>query len=176
MDFYAHSVAKRMDKDVAELVVMVLSRPRNEKLIKDIQAAGAQVRLITDGDVAGAIAPCLPQSGIDLLMGIGASAEGVLAAVAIKCLGGEMQARLKPKDKQQEAELKAMGIKDINRILRLEDLATGNDLTFTATGVLDGPLLKGVRYTAGYCVTHSVVMRVKTGTIRFLETHHRLHQ
>ncbi len=168
------AVAKRLKKDVSELVVMVLNRPRHDHLIKDIRASGARVRLITDGDVAGAIAPCLPESGIDLLMGIGASAEGVLAAVAIKCLGGEMQARLAPKNEEQKQELKNMGIKDVNKILTLEDLAKGQDLTFTATGVIDGPLLKGVRYEADYCVTHSVVMRVKTGTIRFLETRHRL--
>ncbi len=167
-------VAGRLGKEVAEIVVMVLNRPRHEKLINEIRAAGARVRLITDGDVAGAIAPSLPDSGIDLLMGIGASAEGVLASPAIKSLGGELQARLKPKDQAQMEELRQMGITDPDKILTLEDLAGGQDLTFTATGVIDGPLLKGVRYTADYCITHSVVIRVKSGTIRFLETHHRL--
>lgn len=167
-------VAERLRKDITEIVVMVLNRPRHEKLISEIRAVGARVRLITDGDVAGAIAPSLPDSGIDLLMGVGASAEGVLASPAIKCLGGEMQTRLKPKDAAQIEELRQMGIDDANKILTLEDLAKGRELTFTATGVIDGPLLKGVRYTADYCITHSLVIRVKSGTIRFLETHHRL--
>lgn len=167
-------VAERLHKEISEMVVLVLNRPRHEKLIAEIRATGARVRFISDGDVAGAIAPSLPDSGIDLLMGIGASAEAVLASPAIKCFGGDFQARLKPKDDAQAEELRQMGIVDIDKILTLEDLAKGNDLTFTATGVIDGPLLKGVRYTADYCITHSVVMRVKTGTIRFLETHHRL--
>ncbi len=167
-------VAERLEKEVSELVVVVLDRPRHEQLIKDIRAAGARVRLISDGDVAGAIAPSIFDSGIDLLMGVGASAEGVLAATAIKCLGGELQCRLKPKDEAQIERLKQMGIADVNKILMLEDLAKGENLTFTATGVIDGPLLKGVRYTANHCITHSVVMRVKSGTVRFIETHHRL--
>lgn len=167
-------VAERLKKEVSELVVIVMDRPRHDQLIKDIRAAGARVLLITDGDVAGAIAPSLPDSGVDLLMGIGASAEGVLASVAIKCLGGDFQCRLAPKDDAQREELRQMGIQDIEKILRLEDLAKGQDLTFTATGVIDGPLLKGVRYTANYCITHSVVMRVKTGTVRWLETRHKI--
>jgi fructose-1,6-bisphosphatase II len=168
------TVAKRLQKDMGEMVVLVLDRPRHEQLVKEIRSAGARVRFITDGDVAGAIAPSLQESGIDLLMGIGASAEGVLASVAIKCLGGDFQAKFAPKDEEQKQELRQMGIQDFDKILTLEDLAKGNELTFTATGIIDGPLLKGVRYTADYCLTHSVVMRVKTGTIRFIETHHRL--
>ena len=168
------AAARALGKDVSELVVVMLDRPRHEELKKQIRAAGARVRLISDGDVAGAIAPSLPDSGIDMLYNTGASAEAVLAAAAIKCLGGDFQARLAPKDDKQRDQLKAMGITDIDKILTLEDLAKGSDLTFTATGVIDGPLLKGVRYTADYCVTHSVVMRVKSGTVRFLETHHKL--
>jgi fructose-1,6-bisphosphatase II len=168
------AVAARLKKDVSEMVILLLDRPRHEALIREIRTIGARVRLISDGDVAGAIAPSLPESGIDMLIGTGASAEAVLAAAAIKCLGGEFQARLKPKDEKEIDRLRAMGITDIGKKLTLEDLAKGKDLTFTATGVIDGPLLRGVRYTADYCITHSVVMRVKTGTIRFLETHHKL--
>lgn len=168
------NVALKLDKEISELVVMVLDRPRHADLIKQVREAGARVRLISDGDVAGAIAPSVWESGIDLLMGIGASAEAVLASIAIKCLGGDFQARLKPKDEEQRERLNKMGIKDIEKILTIEDLAHGEDLTFTATGVIDGPLLKGVRYTANHCITHSVVMRVRSGTVRFMETHHKL--
>ncbi len=169
-------VATCLGKDAREMVVIVLDRPRHESLIQEIRNASARVVLITDGDVAGAIAPCLPHSGIDILFGIGASAEAVLASVAIKCLGGGFQARLMPKDDTQYGLLASLGMSDsdIQKKLTLEDLAKGQDLTFTATGVLDGPMLRGVRYTADYCITHSVVMRVKSGTVRFLETHHTL--
>lgn len=167
-------VAKALGKPVEEIVVMVLDRPRHEKLIQEIRASGARVRLISDGDVAGAIAPSMIGSGIDLLLGTGASAEAVLASVAIKCLGGDFQARLAPKNDDQIKELKEMGIDDYTKILSLEDLAKGNNLTFTATGVIDGPLLRGVRYERNVCITHSVVMRVATGTVRFLETRHRI--
>ncbi len=168
------AVAERLGKQVSEMVVVMLDRPRHEELKKELRASGARVRLISDGDVAGAIAPCLPESGIDLLINTGASAEAVLAAVAIKCLGGDFQARLAPKDDKQKEVLRQMGIVDASKILTLEDLAKGDDLTFTATGVIDGPLLRGVRYADGYGTTYSVVMRVKSGTVRFLETRHRL--
>ncbi len=167
-------VAEKLGKTIDELVVIVLDRPRHEQLISQIRKTGARVRLITDGDVAGAIAPSLPDSGIDPLMGVGASAEAVLASVAIKCLGGGFQARLAPKNAEQEQLLRDMGIADATKKLLLEDLAKGEDLTFTATGVIDGPLLKGVRYTSERCITHSVVMRVRSGTVRFIETQHRL--
>ena len=166
-------VAKKLEKDVTQMVVIMLDRPRHADLVEEIRTVGARIRFISDGDVAGAIAPSLPDSGEDMLINIGASAEAVLAATAIKCLGGDFQARLWPKNVDQKNMLEDMGL-DINKKLTLEDLASGKDLTFTATGVVDGPLLKGVRYTADYCITHSVVMRVKTGTIRFLETHHKL--
>jgi len=168
------NVAKALEKEVSELVVVVLGRPRHEQLIEEIRQAGARVRLITDGDVAGAIAPSLPDSGIDLLMGIGASAEGVLAAVAIKALGGELQCRLAPKDDKQRQRIIKMNITDPDKKLLIEDLAKGDKLSFTATGVIDGPLLRGVRYTADYVITYSVVIRVMSGTVRFIETHHKL--
>ena len=169
-----NNVAARLQKEVSKITVLVLDRPRHEKLIQEIRVSGARVRLITDGDVAGAIAPCLPNSGIDMLMGVGASAEGVLAAVAVKCLGGDLQCRLAPPNAEHMARVRDMGITDINKKLTLEDLAKGSDLTFTATGVLEGPLLKGVQWGMGHITTHSVVMRVKTGTVRFLEMMHRV--
>jgi len=167
-------VAIKLDKKISELVIMVLNRPRHEKLIKEIRATKARICLISDGDVAGAIAPSINESGVDLLMGIGASAEAVLASTAIKCLGGDFQAKFWPKDKEQEKRLKQMGHKNLNKIFSVDDLTKGKILTFTATGIIDGPLLKGVRFTANHIITHSVVMRVKTGTVRFLETYHKL--
>jgi len=167
-------VATALEKDVSEIVVMMLDRPRHESLIKEVRDAGARVRLISDGTIAAAIATCMPESGIDLLMGTGGSAEAVIVAAALKCLGGDMQVRLAPKDDVQRQRLVGMGIDDPDKKLDLNDLAAGEDLTFTATGIVDGPILKGVRHTADYCITHSVVMRVKTGTVRFLETKHRI--
>jgi len=167
-------VAGALEKDISEIVVMILDRPRHESLVREVRDAGARVRLISDGTVAAAIATCMPESGIDLMMGTGGSAEAVIVATALKCLGGDMQVRLAPKDDAQRQRLLDAGIVDPDKKLTLEDLAAGKDLTFTATGVVDGPLLRGVRYTADHCITHSVVMRVKTGTVRFLETKHRI--
>jgi len=166
------AVAAALEKDVSEMTIVVLDRPRHDALIQQIRAVGARVLLISDGDVAGAISCSMEDSPIDMLMGIGASAEAVLAAVAIKCLGGDMVCRLAPKDADQRTSLLEAGIFP-DKLLTLEDLAAGEDLTFTATGVIDGPLLQGIRYEPNHTITHSVVMRVKTGTVRFLETKHR---
>jgi len=167
------AVAEKLGKPIEDMTIVVLDRPRHEALIQEIREVGARVFLITDGDVAGAIACSLESSPIDMLLGIGASAEGVLAAVAIKCLGGDLQCRLAPKNEEQRQEVIDMGC-DPEKILHLEDLAAGEDLTFTATGVLDGPLLQGVTYQSGTMKTYSVVMRVETGTVRFLETIHKV--
>jgi fructose-1,6-bisphosphatase II len=166
------AVAERLGKDIADMTILVMDRPRHDALIAEIREAGARVMLITDGDVAGAICCSLDESPVDMLMGIGASAEGVLAAVAIKCLGGDLQCRLAPKDDAQRTLLVDAGI-DPDKLLLLDDLASGTDLTFTATGILDGPLLQGIRTGADTITTHSVVMRVKTGTVRYLTTRHR---
>lgn len=154
--------AKALGKDIREITVMVLDRERHKDLISQIRKAGARVRLITDGDVAGAIAPCLPDSGIDLLMGIGASTEAVLAAAAVKILGGEILCRFHSEK-----------IKD-RKIYAARDLAKGKNLTFTATGVIDGPLLPGVVFSEHHIITHSVVMRAESGTIRYITTHHHV--
>lgn len=166
-------VATALGKDVSEMTIVMLDRDRHANIQKKIRTLGARITLISDGDVAGAIAPSLPDSGIDMLYNIGASAEAVLAAVAVKCLGGDFQARLWPKNDEQKQQLISDGF-DLTKKLSIEDLAAGDHLTFTATGVVDGPLLKGIRYTKDYCITNSVVMRVKTGTVRFLETMHRI--
>jgi len=164
--------AKALGKDLKDMTVIVLERPRHEQLIKEIREAGARVRTITDGDVAGAIAPSLPESGIDMLMGIGASTEAVLAAAAVKILGGEILARFVPRDDKDKKNITAAGIKDLNRVFGAEDLAKGKQLTFTATGVIDGPLLQGVKIEDHKTITYSVVMRASSGTIRYLTTHH----
>lgn len=166
-------VAKALGKEVGEITVCVLDRERHHTLIDDIRKAGARVRLITDGDVAGGIAPCMPESGIDLLMGIGASAEAVLAATAIKILGGEILCRFKPKD-EKHAKLVADHGHTTKRIFKTSDLAKGKELTFTATGVIDGPLLTGVRIERDIAVTHSLVIQGISGTLRYITTHHRL--
>lgn len=164
--------AKALGKDIREITVIVLDRERHEKLINEIRQVGARVRLITDGDVAGGIAPSLPDSSIDLLMGTGASAEAVLAAAAIKILGGEILARFNPLKESHVLELKKSGIKNLKKIYRSEDLAKGRQLTFTATGVIEGPLLKGVDFQEKSIVTHSLVIRGLSGTIRYITTHH----
>jgi fructose-1,6-bisphosphatase II len=168
-------VAKALGKKVADITVLMLERDRHKKLMEQVRAAGARVRLITDGDVAGAIAPSLPNSGIDLLMGVGASTEAVLAAGAIKILGGEILARFQPRSDADAKKIKKYGI-NLKKIFRTEDLAKGKQLTFTATGVIDGPLLNGVVFDDHRITTHSVVMRAASGTVRYITTiHHADH-
>ncbi len=169
-------VAKALGKDINEITVIVLDRERHTQLISEIRSVGARVRLITDGDVAGGIAPSLPDSDIDILMGIGASAEAVLAATAIKILGGEILARFKPQKQSHLAEIKKAGIKNLKKIYRSEDLAKGKQLTFTATGVIEGPLLKGVEFQKNSITTHSIVIRGISGTVRYITTHHHYHK
>lgn len=165
-------VAKALGKDASEITVAVIERPRHEKLIAQIRAAGARVQLFLDGDVAMAIATCMPVSPVDMLMGIGGSAEAVLAAAAMRCLGGEIICRWKPKDEKHVARLAAAGVNDFSRILRTEDLARGENVSFTATGVMSGPLVKGVVVKADQILTHSVVMSSSPRTVRFIKTRH----
>lgn len=165
-------VAKALGKPVDEITVVILDRDRHKELIKQVRDAGARVRLITDGDVAGALATCLPDSGIDLLMGAGGSTEAVLAAVPIKILGGQILCRLKPRNDDDLKEIHALGIKNINKVFTAEDLAKGKELTFTATGVIDGPLLSGVQFRKDRIITHSIVIRGISGTIRYMTTYH----
>jgi fructose-1,6-bisphosphatase II len=166
------AIAERMKVYVEDLTVMILDRERHADLIKEVRIAGARVRLIEDGDVAGAIATCFEETGVDVLMGIGGAPEGVIAAAAIRCVGGEMQGRLVPRNQEEIERAKKMGITDMHRIYSAEDLARG-EVMFAASGVTSGDFLKGVRFFGGGCETHSVVMRSKTGTVRFVQSIHK---
>lgn len=166
-------VAKALGKGVKDVTVVVLDRDRHKSLIEQIRSAGARVRLITDGDVAAAVATCMNDNPIDMLMGVGGSTEAVLAAVPVKIMGGQLLCRFKPKDEKGIAKIKAAGVKDLQRILTVDDLAKGKLLTFTATGVIDGPLLQGVVVKNDHIVTHSIVIRGASGTVRYMTAEHR---
>ena len=166
------AVAKAKNKEIEDVVVSILDRERHEEIIQRIRATGARIRLIGDGDVAAAINTAFPHTGIDILLGSGGAPEGVLAAVALKCLGGELQGRLLPADEAEIERCKKMGIEDPSKILMMDDLVSGDDCIFAATGVTDSELMKGVQFTAQGGQTHSVVMRAKSGTVRFVEGIH----
>jgi fructose-1,6-bisphosphatase II len=167
-----HSIAERMKVYVADLTVMILDRERHADLIKEVRSAGARVRLIEDGDVAGAISTCFEDAGVDVLMGIGGAPEGVIAAAAIRSVGGDMQGRLVPRNNDEIARARRMGITDMSKIYTAEELAAG-EVMFAASGVTSGDFLRGVRFFGGGCETHSVVMRSKTGTVRFIQSRHK---
>ncbi len=168
-------VAEANNKRVQECVVIILERPRHKKLIEAVRKAGARVRLIGDGDVSSAISTAFDDTGIDICAGIGGAPEGVIAAAALKCLGGEMQARLVPEDDEEYQRCIKMGVSDPGKILTMDDLVKGDDAIFSATGVTDGELIRGVRFHGGDRVeTHSVVMRAKTCTVRFVRAIHKL--
>jgi fructose-1,6-bisphosphatase II len=167
------AVAKVKGLSPRDMTVCILDRPRHAQLIHDVRAAGARIRLITDGDVAGAIAACRPDSGTDMLAGIGGTPEGIIAAAAIRCMGGEIQAQLAPTDDAERQKALDAGY-DLGEVLTTEHLVSGDNVFFCATGVTDGDLLKGVRYYPGGCTTQSIVMRSKSGTVRMIEAYHRL--
>ena len=164
-------LAEAKGRRVEDLTVIILYRPRHEALIEEVRKAGARIKLISDGDVAAAIATTKPETGIDLLMGIGGAPEGVLAAAALRCVGGDMQARLKPRNPQEIERAEGMGIQDIEKKYSIEELADG-EVMFAATGVTDGEYLKGVRFFTGGATTQSVVMRSKTRTNRVVNATH----
>jgi len=168
-----HAVAKAKNKNIEDVVASVLNRERHAGLIAEIRAAGARIKMINDGDVAGAINTAFPETGVDILFGIGGAPEGVIAAVGLKCLGGELQGKLIPSNDEERERCLKMGI-DVNKVLKMDDLVKGDDAIFAATGVTDGELLRGVRYNGGYSETHSLVMRSKSGTIRFVEGRHSM--
>jgi len=165
------ALAQAKGERVQDLTVIILYRPRHEALIQEVRQAGARIRLISDGDVSAAIATTKLESDIDMLMGIGGAPEGVLAAAALRCVGGDMQGRLKPRNQQEIERARAMGIKDINKKLSLEELA-GGEVMFAATGVTDGDYLKGIHFFGGGATSQSVVMRSKTRTIRVIDAVH----
>jgi fructose-1,6-bisphosphatase class II len=166
------SIAKSLDRKIEDLVVMVLERPRHDKLISDIRAAGARIRLIGDGDLSAGIAAAVDGSGVHAVMGTGGAPEGVLTAAAMRCLGGEIYARLVVSKPEDEERCRAMGIKDFKRIYSAGELASGDTITFAATGVTDGALMRGVRFFGHGTRTSSIVMQSSPHLIRFIDTIH----
>ena len=165
-------VAKAKGKRPEEVTVTILDRPRHAEMIGEIRAAGARVLLITDGDVAGAIVAAIPRTEVDLLMGIGGTPEGVVSAAALKCLGGAIQGKLYPRNDEERTSLLTDGF-DLDQVLDADTLAAGDDLFFAATGITDGYLLEGVRYWSDGATTFSMVMRSRSGTIRYVKSDHR---
>jgi len=164
------AIAKSLGRDVEDLVVVVLDRPRHEKLIADIRATGARIRLIGDGDLSAGISAAVSGTGVHALMGTGGAPEGVLTAAAMRCLNGEIFARLKVAKPEDEERCRAMGIKDFKKIYKSEDLACGNDIVFAATGVTDGSLMKGVQFFGAGIRTSSVVMQTNPHRVRFIDS------
>ncbi|MFA5516174.1 MAG: class II fructose-bisphosphatase [Desulfuromonadales bacterium] len=164
-------VAEAKSCHIEDLTVVILDRPRHEKIVAEIRKAGARIHLISDGDVAPAIAAAVAGSGVDMLLGIGGAPEGVLAAAALKCMGGDFQGRLTFMSKEEKDRAQGMGIDDFDRIYTAEEMARG-DVFFAATGVTNGDLLNGVRYFSGGAETHSIVMRSRTRTVRFIQARH----
>lgn len=169
------AVAKAKNKDIEDIVATVLNRERHARIIEELRKAGARIKLINDGDVAGAINTAFDNTGVDILFGSGGAPEGVLSAVALKCLGGEIQGKLLPQTEEEEERCIKMGL-DVHKVLLMEDLVRGDDAIFAATGVTDGELLKGVQFKSNYGLTHSIVMRAKSGTVRFVEGRHSLNK
>lgn len=167
------SIAKAKGRPVSDLTVCVLDRPRHETLVHDIRATGARIKFITDGDVAGAIAAASPGSGVDVLMGTGGTPEGIIAACALKCMGGEIQGKLWPQDDAERQRAIDAG-HDLDRVLSIQDLVQGENVFFSATGVTDGELLRGVRYETDGVWTSSLVMRHSSGTVRQIDARHQI--
>ena len=166
-------VAKAKHSSPSDVTVVLLDRPRHEQLAAQIRDTGARIRYIADGDVAGSIMAARPETGIDLLLGIGGTPEGIISACAMKCLGGTIQGKLWPRDDDEKQKAIDAGL-DVDAVLSTDELVRGNNCFFVATGITDGELLKGVRYRAGGCTTQSIVMRSKSGTIRMIDGFHQL--
>jgi fructose-1,6-bisphosphatase II len=166
-------IAKAKREQVRDLTVVILDRPRHADLIEEVRVAGARIKLISDGDVFGAIATAWPDAGVDVLMGVGGTPEGVIAAAALKCMGGEIQGRIAPQDDAERAAVHAAGI-DLGQVLTTDMLVQGDNCFFAATGITDGELLNGVRYVSGGARTQSLVMRSRSGTVRLIDARHRI--
>ena len=166
-------IAKAKRESVRDLTVVILDRPRHAELIDEVRASGARIRLITDGDVYGAIAAGSVGSGVDVLMGVGGTPEGVISAAALKCMGGEIQGRLWPRDDDERAAIAAAGL-DAAAVLTTDDLVRSDNCFFAATGITDGPLLDGVRFDSHGVTTQSLVMRSRSGTVRRIDAHHQI--
>jgi len=168
-------VARFMERNVEDLTVVVLDRPRHEPLIAEIRATGARIKLITDGDVAGAVMAAMPEdTGVDVLMGVGGTPEAVLAACALKCLGGDMQCKLWPRSEDERVRASDAGNTDLDRVLSMDDLVRSDDVFFAATGITNGEFLPGVRYNGDRASTHSIMMRSLSGTVRRFSSNHRI--
>ncbi|MEY3737028.1 MAG: class fructose-bisphosphatase [Actinomycetota bacterium] len=166
-------IAKAKRRDVESLTVVLLDRPRHDTLVKEIREAGARIKFITDGDVAGAVEAARDNTGIDALMGIGGTPEGIIAACAMKCLGGSIQGILHPRDEKERESALAHGM-DLEKVLTTNDLVSGEDVFFAATGITDGELLRGIRFGERYISSNSLVMRSRSKTIRVIESEHPL--
>jgi fructose-1,6-bisphosphatase II len=166
-------VAAAKGVDVSDLTVVILDRPRHEEIIRRVREAGARMKLIMDGDVAGGLMAAMPGTGIDMLMGVGGSPEAVITACALRCVGGDMQTRLWPRNDDERKVIADKGL-DQSRVYSINDLVTSEDVFFVATGITDGELLKGVHYFPDGATTHSLVMRERSGTVRYVESTHRL--
>jgi fructose-1,6-bisphosphatase II len=166
------ALARSKQALVAELTVVILDRERNYKYVDEVRSAGARIKMISDGDVAGCVMAALPEhSGIDMLIGIGGSPEAIISASALKCLGGDMQCRPWPRDDREREACQAQGF-DLNKVYNIDDLVNCEDVFFSATGITDGELLKGVRYGRDGASTHSLIMRSYSGTVRWVEARH----
>lgn len=167
------AVAKAKNKDIEDVVATMLDRPRHAQIIKEVREAGARIKLINDGDIAGAINTAFDQTGVDILFGIGGAPEGVIAAVGLKCLGGEIQGKLMPQNDEEKQRCLDMGL-EVGKVLMMDDLVKGDDAIFAATGITDGELLRGVQLKGAFAESHTLVMRAKSGTVRFVEGRHSL--
>ena len=169
------NIARAKKREISEITVVVLDRPRHEQLLTDIRSAGARVKLISDGDVGASIEAALPEREVDVLMGVGGTPEGVLSAAALRCIGGGIQCQAWPRDENEKAAALAKGV-DVDKVYTTDELVGGEDVFFTATGVSSGELLKGVRYFSGGAQTQSLVMRCRSGTSRWIDTWHNFHR
>ena len=167
------AVAKAKNKNIEDVVATIMDRPRHQDIIDQVRAAGARIKLINDGDIAGAINTAFDQTGVDILFGTGGAPEGVIAAVGLKCLGGEIQGKLMPQNEEEAQRCLDMGL-ELDKVLMMDDLVKGDDAIFAATGITDGELLKGIQFKGTFAESHTLVMRAKSGTVRFVEGRHSL--